>query len=217
MSLRILLVTATETEAKVLRGVSWLQKHEIHFLITGVGSVPCAWSIMNWISRNGKPDLAINFGIAGSFSEHIENGAVVLPVSECFADYGIEDGDEFFTLFNAGLGNASEFPFKDGLLPADHEYVEKLEKVLRPVKAITCGTATGSQNTIDMLVKRFDPEIETMEGASFFYICRREGIPFFAVRSVSNRVERRNRASWNISLALENLSRRMEEVFKLLE
>jgi futalosine hydrolase len=68
-----------------------------------------------------------------------------------------------------------------------------------------------------MLVRRFDPDIETMEGASFFYICRRESIPFFAVRSISNRVERRNRASWNIPLALENLSVRMEEVFNLLE
>jgi futalosine hydrolase len=223
MSRRILLVTATETEAGSIRKISSSGRagvagnYEIHFLVTGVGSVPCAWSMMNWFSLNGKPDLAINAGIAGSFREDIHNGEVVMPENECFADYGIEDGNEYLTLSEAGLGCASEFPFSEGYLMTDPLYHEKLKNVLRPVKAITRGTATGAQQTVDMLVRRFDPDIETMEGASFFYICKRESIPFFAVRSISNRVERRNRASWNIPLALENLSVRMEEVFNLLE
>lgn len=226
MSLKILVVAATETEAGALGKVSGIVSENggyrfrdlnISVLVTGIGTVPVAWGIMHWISENGKPDLAINIGIAGSFRDHIANGEVVMPVLDCFSDCGIEDGGNFLSLFDAGLMNTDEFPFSNGLLPADKNYVKKLESLLKPVKAITRGTSTGSLNTIEALTRRFDPDIETMEGSSFFYICRRESIPYFALRSVSNRVERRNRAVWNIPLALENLSQKIEEIFNILE
>ena len=66
-------------------------------------------------------------------------------------------------------------------------------------------------------MSKFNPDIETMEGASFFYICARENIPFFAVRAISNRIETRNRDKWNIPLALEMLSKKLVEIFKILE
>ena len=43
---------------------------------------------------NEKPDLAINAGIAGSFNDRLNVGDVVMPVSDCFADAGIEDGEK---------------------------------------------------------------------------------------------------------------------------
>ena len=43
----------------------------------------------------------------------IEIGDVVMPVSDCFADAGIEDGDNFLTLSEAGLADADEFPFSE--------------------------------------------------------------------------------------------------------
>jgi futalosine hydrolase len=226
MSLNILIVAATETEARTLDKVNGIVsvnggyvsgKLNISVLVTGVGTMPSAWSMMHRISENGKPDLAINIGIAGSFREQIVAGEVVMPVQDCFSDYGIEDGEGFITLFEAGLAERDEFPYKDGLLPGDQQFTEKLKHIVKPVKAITRGTSTGSLQTTEALVRKYDPDIETMEGASFFYICRRESIPYFALRSVSNRVERRNRASWDIPLALRNLSLRIEEVFNILE
>ena len=56
-----------------------------------------------------------------------------------------------------------------------------------------------------------------MEGATFFYICSREKIPFLALRAISNRVELRNRNKWNIPLALDNLSEKLNEVILTLE
>jgi len=56
-----------------------------------------------------------------------------------------------------------------------------------------------------------------MEGATFFYICIREKIPFLALRAVSNKVEPRNRDNWNITLALNNLSEKLYEVITRLE
>ena len=67
--------------------------------------------------------------------------------------------------------------------------------VLKPVRAITVNSATGSEATIRKLVKKFNPDIETMEGATFFYICSREKIPFLAIRAISNRVEPRDKSN----------------------
>ena len=43
-------------------------------------------------------------------------GDVVMPVNDCFADAGIEDGDKFNTLFEAGLADPDEFPFRNGII-----------------------------------------------------------------------------------------------------
>jgi futalosine hydrolase len=219
MRANLLYVTATEAEASAIRdaakqpagkNVFTFGNFNISLLVTGIGAVPAAWSMGRWLSVNGKPDLAINGGIAGSFRSDIVNGSVVIPASDCFADYGIEDNDRFMTLAEAGLTDPGEFPFCDGIIPADRTYLEKFSGN-RQVRAITCGTASGSDETIRRLLKKYNPEIETMEGAAFFYICKCESIPFFALKAVSNFIEPRKRENWNIGLALRNLSASLEE------
>jgi futalosine hydrolase len=140
-----------------------------------------------------------------------------LPVTDCFADSGIEDGNDFFTLSEAGLISADEFPYKNGILYADPFYINKIKNILKPVRAITVNTATGSESTRNRLIKKFNPDIETMEGATFFYICSRENIPFLAVRAISNKVELRNKDRWNIPLALNNLSEKLIDVLLTLQ
>jgi futalosine hydrolase len=45
-----------------------------------------------------------------------------------------------------------------------------------------------------------------MEGAAFMYACLMHKVPFAQVRAVSNLVERRNRNSWRLAEAIQNLS-----------
>jgi futalosine hydrolase len=190
--------------------------YELHLLIAGVGSISTAWALKQWISVNGKPDISINAGIAGSYKDELIIGDVVLPVTDCFADAGIEDNGNFLTLAEAGLISANEFPFRGGKLYSDNKYTDKIKSILKPVSAITVNTVTGSESSRGKLVKKFNPDIETMEGATFFYICSRENIPFLALRSISNRVEARNKNNWNIDLALNNLSEKLIEVMLTL-
>jgi futalosine hydrolase len=226
MSLKILYVTATSTEAGALNKIEGLiplpdsyrfGNIEISLLIGGVGSISTAWAMKQWLWLNGKPDLAINAGIAGSYKDDIETGDVVMPVSDCFADAGIEDGDNFHTLSEAGLTSYDEFPFRKGFLIADSSYTARMSDHIKPVHAITVNTATGSEATRIKLLKKFNPDIETMEGATFFYICSVENIPFLALRAISNRVEARNKSKWNIPLALDNLSYKLKQVILTLD
>jgi futalosine hydrolase len=222
---RILIVAATKEEADIFGTIRNFKKkpggflyHGIYIsvLVTGVGSVPTSWEMQKWMALNEKPELAINIGIAGSYNRDIRVGEVVLPVTDCFADSGIEDGNNFRTLFEAGLARDSDFPFINGVIEADQKYCALLERIARPVKAITVNTATGTDNTRDRLAEKFNPDIETMEGATFFYICSMEGVPFIALRSVSNMVEKRDRSKWNIQLALSNLAIKLEEIILTL-
>ena len=73
-----------------------------------------------------------------------------------------------------------------------------------------------SKGTIQRLIKKFNPGIETMEGATFFYICHREDVPFLALRSISNRVEPGNRKKWDIQLAINNLSEKLKDILLML-
>ncbi len=222
----ILLVVASTAEGEVLRnlpginpdtGGSLLNKSEIKLLTTGVGSAATAWSLMNWLSVNERPDLVINAGIAGSYKDDLEIGKVVMPVTDCFADSGIEDGDRFLALHEAGLISPDEFPFTAGILSAHKDYIASLNNILIPVRAITVNTATGSESSKIKLLKKFNPDIETMEGATFFYICAREKLPFLALRAISNMVEPRNKKNWDIMLALKNLSEKLSEVILTLD
>ncbi|MBK9391636.1 MAG: futalosine hydrolase [Bacteroidetes bacterium] len=225
MSLKVLFITSTDTEAAALKNVRGMKQVkdkfnsgslEIELLIGGVGAISTAWNMSQWLAVNMKPDLAINVGIAGSYREEFPVGSVVMPVTDCFADAGIEDGDKFITLYEAGLAGKDEFPFRNGLLHSENRYCEELREILNTVDAITVNTATGSEKTKKRLILKFNPGIETMEGAAFFYICARERIPFVAIRSVSNMVEKRDRDKWNIPLAIDNLTFALEKVFKKL-
>jgi futalosine hydrolase len=222
--LRILYITATLPEADTLQRIRERlaitedsDNFEFSLLVSGVGNMATAWNMKHWIEHNGKPDLAINAGIAGSFRDELIPGDVVLPISDCFADSGIEDGNDFFTLTEAGLITSDEFPYKNGMLYADPLYINKIRHIIKPVSAITVNTATGSETTRNRLIKKFNPDIETMEGATFFYICSRENIPFLAVRAISNKIELRNKNNWNIPLALDNLSEKLKELILMLK
>lgn len=223
--MKILIVFATSQEAEILGDITDNYPAETEFsfnessisvLITGVGGISTAWAMQKWFCSNLKADLAINAGIAGSFSEKYPRGTVVIPVSDCFADLGIENGNNYQTLAEAGFMNPEEHPFKDGLIYSHNKYTERLLPLIPGVKAVTVNTTSGSERTIKRLRNKFNPDIETMEGATFFYICARENIPFLSLRAISNMVEPDRKSGWDIPLALENLAGKMKEILNIL-
>jgi futalosine hydrolase len=220
---KILLVAATDAEGDVLRKMPGIVPYDegfrfgncdITLLVTGIGQMATSWSLTKWISCNEKPDLAVNIGIAGSYNEKIHIGEVVAPVSDCFADTGVETGKTILTLAEEGI---EDTPLREGRIYAENEYLPLILKVLKPVAAITVNTVSGSAVTIERMMKKFHPDIETMEGATFFYICSREKTPFLAIRAISNRVEPRDKEKWNIPLAINNLSERLKDILLMFD
>jgi futalosine hydrolase len=201
--MHVLVVAATQAEIPKLEIRTGSLESDI--LVTGVGMTSTAYSLTK-ILCSKKYDLAINIGVAGSFREELKTGDVAHVVTDSFADLGIQDGEDFLSVFESGLQKQDMFPFWNGKLKPDLKYKKlKTLEALKKVSAITVNTVHGNDESIQKIIQRFHPDIESMEGAAFFYCCIMEKIPCIQLRAISNRVERRNKEAWNIPLALQNL------------
>src|SRR6185295_3957702 len=120
--MNLLLVAATWDEIKPLE--NFLQEmdaegkfhdHAVEICVTGIGGVQTAFHLGKILST-GKWDLAIQLGICGSFRKEFPIGTTVNVAEECFADFGVEDGEIFLDAFEIGLLEANKFPFENGVM-----------------------------------------------------------------------------------------------------
>ncbi len=203
--MKLLLVSATLEEIRPLmetlhfsEGENTRNGHDITILVTGVGMVSTAY----WLGRILAVrtfDTAVNAGIAGSFHPYLEIGKVVKVTKDCFSELGAEDGSAFLSIDQMGFGRSCETSIICETLEAATLHLQK-------VSAITVNKVHGNDESIRNTVERINPGIESMEGAAFFYACRFNDLPCLQIRSISNYIERRNRESWNIPLAVASLN-----------
>ncbi len=199
--MRIMVVAATENEiASLVREKPPLRPGtHLDTLTTGVGMVATAAKTARALALT-RYDLALNFGVCGSFDRRLEPGRVVHVVSDRIADLGAEDGDAFLTIEELGL------PADPLFVNSDPPEIELLGN-LPPVSGITVNTAHGNERSIAEIVRRFSPQIESMEGAAFMQACLISRVPFAQVRAVSNVAGWRNREAWHLGEAIANLNR----------
>lgn len=150
-------------------------------------------------------DNAINVGLAGTFTNSIKIGEVVNITSDQISELGAEDGESFLSLIDMDLIMDEDFVLNSGEMEnticIDNPAINSLQKV----KAISVNTTHGDDESIKKVKNLFNPQVESMEGAAFFYACLLEGISCVQIRSVSNKVEKRNKDNWDIPLAVKNL------------
>ncbi|MBU8893312.1 MAG: futalosine hydrolase [Bacteroidales bacterium] len=212
--MKILVVSATEKEIfPALNKIKSFKEDylAVDVLVTGIGAVFTTYSLSRKLSEK-EYDLVINAGIAGSFNPELKIGDTVYVESDQFADLGIEHKNEFYTVFEKGFSPENKFPFKNALLENPYEFDFDLKKV----SAITVNTTHGCKKSIDLFKNKFKADIETMEGAGFFYVCLNEGVKFLQIRSISNYVEERNEAKWNIPIAIKNLNQQLLEIIDVI-
>jgi futalosine hydrolase len=177
--------------------------HDVDLLITGVGMVATA----AWCGRTlaERPyDLVLNVGVCGSFDRTLPPGSVVHTVSDRIAELGAEDGEGFLSIEELGLLDR-DGPYSRAELVNVSPPANSVLAALPRVTGITVNTVHGNDESIAGVVRRFHPQVETMEGAAFMYACLMCGAPFAQVRAVSNIVERRNRETWRIREAVDGL------------
>jgi futalosine hydrolase len=221
--MRILIVAATEEEIAGLRASStsaragheratvdppkrlWREGgqasggHTVEVLTTGVGMVATAARTARALAQTHY-DLALNFGVCGSFDRALTLGRVVHIVSDRIAELGAEDDDAFLTIDELQLPGEPVFV---NPAPPDNDVLRSLPTV----SGITVNTVHGSERSTADVVRRFAPQVESMEGAAFMHACLISNVPFAQVRAVSNMVEKRNRDAWNLGEAIASLGR----------
>lgn len=205
--MRLLIVAATGAEIAAVNTKlreHMYRGHHVDTVVTGVGLVATAAHVSKALSEH-RYDVALNVGVCGSFDPALPPGTAVHVVSDCLAELGAEDGDNFLTAQELGLVGPDEFPFSGGhlvgVLPPPNAALDRLPRV----RGISVSTAHGRESSIAAVVRRLDPQVESMEGAAFVYACLIHKVPSAQVRVVSNVVERRNRGAWKIAEAIETL------------
>ncbi|MEN9611724.1 MAG: futalosine hydrolase [Bacteroidota bacterium] len=194
---QILLVSATCFEIQpTLDFLNQYQKKNIHVtvLITGVGMLNTGFCLGQHLATHSY-HLAIQAGIAGSFRRDLQIGAVVQVISEQYGDFGVEEADGRFT-------DMQEMGFIETNELKNNFEIEKVPLT----KGLTVQKVHGFQPNIDKIIIKYNPDIETMEGIAFFQACLYHSMNFLALRGISNYVESRNRAAWNIPLAIQNVN-----------
>jgi len=181
--------------------------HRIQFLITGVGMMHTTYALTRLLQQQ-QFDFALQAGIAGSFNRDIPLGTTVQVTTEMLGDLGAEDHYNFHDVFDLGLAAPDESPFQNRrLLAPAHSFTEAAG--LQKVSSLSINTVTGSSFTATARYERFGCDLESMEGAAFFFVCLKEGIPFGQIRSISNYVEARDRSGWKIKEAVVALNQQL--------
>ena len=157
---------------------------------------------------NRKYDLVLQAGIAGAFGKELVLGDIVLVKEDCFADIGIEQKNDFTSIFETQLANKNHFPYNDGWLINNRLLIDKIP--VRAVRAVTINKVSDSKKQKAMLIKKFSPQIETMEGAALHYVCLQEKVPFLQIRSISNYVGERDKSKWKMKEAISNLNKELK-------
>lgn len=204
MDMHILLVAATDQELPPLRD------ERIRCLVTGPGMVAAAYHTGRELALN-RCDLVIHAGIAGAIGPSLHIGETVVVKDDLLFGFGAENGDAFLPADAIGLAGLNEWPFVNGKIPGLGKSDFKSLEGLREAAGITVQTIHGSESSIVRMRERHpEAQVESMEGAAVLYTAAMTKVPCLQLRSISNYVERRNRAAWDIRAALVSLHRQLD-------
>jgi futalosine hydrolase len=178
---------------------------KVQFYQSGVGMLSCAVSLTRLIYEE-KPDLILQVGIAGSFHSKLSIGKTVVVKDEVLGDMGVEEKNGWKDIFDMKLEKGNYPPFEKRKLPNPWLKDYNLLK-LPAVSAITINQISTGEKRIKAIQKKYNPNIESMEGAVLHYVCREFAIPFLQIRTISNYVGERNKENWDIKTAINNLNK----------
>ncbi|MBN1199969.1 MAG: futalosine hydrolase [Bacteroidales bacterium] len=186
---------------------------QIHLLIPGVGLLPTAFYLGKLI-REGSFDIALNAGICGAYRRELPLGSILHITEERLPESGVEEQGIFRSFYEVGLMPADEYPFENGKLV--NTLIPELETLKRLKRGLgnTVNTLQTDPNRIDKLLSAFPADVESMEGAAFLFACLTEKLPCSEIRAVSNYVGEREKAKWDLRLALKNLDETLMEVLE---
>jgi futalosine hydrolase len=175
-------------------------------VVLGVGILDFSTNLSVLLSRfaaEGPFTHVVLAGICGAYpGRGLNVGDVVCVESERGGDLGVGERNGSFTpwykVISAPVQVYESSPLRD--VPAS------LGR-LKAVSGLTVNCCTGTSAMAAERVQNFNVDVESMEGAACFSICRVFGMPCLEIRAVSNVAADRDKTTWRIQDALEALSR----------
>lgn len=171
--------------------------------VCGVGVVDFAANLSFQLSQKRYRRVYL-VGICGAYLDRdLGVGEVVRVDSDVVGDMGVQNRDGHFVPYGELCGEskvyAGESPRRLPLMLAS----------IRSVKGVTVNCCTGTNYLSIRRSNLYDADVESMEGAAFFAVCKRFGVEAYQFRAVSNIAADRDTSLWKIQEALEALKTRV--------
>lgn len=219
--MNLLLVSATEIESATIQSALENVKTTQHagktvivgnlcgwgctLLHTGIGTVNAAHALTCELERQ-TPDLVIQVGICGAYvPTGLPIRSVVLATEEIYGDVGVVTPEGWKPADEIGIPLVHGDPPHFNRFPLDSQLVSTAAEICGGTCGafVTVSQCSGVQAVGDSLYARFNALCENMEGAAAAHICTLYDVPFLEVRGISNLVEDRQLARWDISGAAD--------------
>lgn len=214
--MRMLVLAATDMELEKCRNHFQQEGKDnfINFHTIGVGAISAGFHTQMYIGQY-RPELVILGGIAGSFDREITLGETFVVQSDVQATVGVEENGIWKDVFDMGFVGKDQFPHQNGFL--QNPFLEKYSVVNLPlVNSISVDEITTNPKRQQAYLDKYNPVLESMEGAAFHFACLHIGVPFLQIRSVSNYVGERDKSKWDFKNALTNLNDKMIDLIENL-
>lgn len=198
----ILLVAATEMEALPLAEKKTGQPHEL--FVAGLGVLETAVRLTRRLGEGrGDVSLVLNFGVAGGYAG---SGAGLLDIclaeSEVLGDFGICHAETVEPL-GGQLACRAVFSLDPRYQAQAWEILVTQEYRCKKGAFVTVNGATATAKRGAMLHAAHNGLCENMEGGAVARVCEEFAVPCLEVRCVSNMVEDRNLANWQLAAAVQ--------------
>lgn len=179
------------------------------YLITGVGA-PVTMYHLSDKTNEKEYDLIIQVGVAGTYSNKFTLGDAVFVKKDCFADIAVIENKVLKSVFDIGLAEENEFPFKNGWLINETDF----NQIKNGVTALTVNLLSEESTHINCLRQKYHPDIESMEGATLHFIGLKKNIPFLQIRGISNQVGERDKSKWKMKEAIESSNQMLIKIYQ---
>lgn len=189
------------------------QNTNLDVIVTGVGIPATIYKIMRIFSRI-KYDIVISVGLAYSFNPIYKEGAIVNVTSEAFADMGYQNNNQFLTFFESNVADPELHPFKNGLLTNPNAEKYSIVRQIPKVSGVTMNTFRLSMDDTENLLKKYSPDIQTIEGAAVSYVCQLEKTPFVEIRAIFNNAINTEAKKEEAMPCIQNLNKFVLELLK---
>ena len=206
-----LVVSATPREQAELR---YSCPSEVLFLVSGVGLVETTYTLTSYLLNHPEVSRVLNVGIAGGFA--LSDIAVLdccLATSETIGDLGICFDSHIDTLDSALITMGNIFPCKNRSYQQLSTWLDQAHHPFYAGPFLSVNSVSGSFHRGEM-VNRNACICENMEGAAVARVCLGLNLDWLEFRVVSNLVENRNIANWQINPAIRKYSDMMAAFFQ---
>lgn len=184
-------------------------------LVAGMGKTNAAHALT--ALRERHPLLGVlGFGVGGAYpGSGFTVGDLALASEEIYGDEGVETPSEWLSteqigiplLHRAGTERFNRFPLDPRRVAAAERILAEAGIPTRSGPFVTVSNCSGTARRGAELARRFGGVCETMEGAALAHVAALYDLPFLELRGISNQVEDRDLAAWDLRAAAEAAAR----------